>query len=352
MENRMNLSTRRGFTLIELLVVIAIIALLIGILLPALGAARNSAQALVAASNARNISQGVAVYGSTNRDFVPPAYTYPTTETGLNWNRDSQTFTVEGNPDGNNGYAHWSYFLFDGAVPEDAFESPKTTNNGAPRTYHDPNDPFDQEVWQNDNQTLVTDRQVPRIAFTVNGAIMPRNKFNATSQGRLRNNVLVRGRPHQRRGQHHHRHRDGRRRRVALRLRRDHDRRRGRGEQVPPPDHPLQGSLWRWQQSVYDVGNVNFPRKAFRYYVENEVWTDEVLQQRGAGVIADDSVNLNIVSRAHNGRSNFAFVGRARQALLARGDARGAMWGDRFYSLTPALENGTAALMAHTTPAS
>ncbi len=63
---------KTGFTLIELLVVISIIALLVGILLPALGAARATAQATKCLSNERQIGIGLLGYTVDNDSFYPP----------------------------------------------------------------------------------------------------------------------------------------------------------------------------------------------------------------------------------------------------------------------------------------
>lgn len=67
-------SPARGFTLIELLVVVAIIALLLGILLPSMAAARKSARASICASNIRHLALSNIAYATEHRDhFVPAA---------------------------------------------------------------------------------------------------------------------------------------------------------------------------------------------------------------------------------------------------------------------------------------
>jgi prepilin-type N-terminal cleavage/methylation domain-containing protein/prepilin-type processing-associated H-X9-DG protein len=62
---------RNAFTLVELLVVIAIIALLMGILLPALTAARRQGQATVCRSNLRQIGIALNFYAEAWNFFIP-----------------------------------------------------------------------------------------------------------------------------------------------------------------------------------------------------------------------------------------------------------------------------------------
>ena len=62
---------RRAFTLIELLVVVAIIALLIAILLPSLGRAREQAKTALCASNLRQIGQIVNLFATENDNRGP-----------------------------------------------------------------------------------------------------------------------------------------------------------------------------------------------------------------------------------------------------------------------------------------
>ena len=70
---------RRGFTLIELLVVIAIIALLMGILLPALSRVRKQAKSVVCRNNLKQIGYGVNFYAENFDLLIPRGHGSATT---------------------------------------------------------------------------------------------------------------------------------------------------------------------------------------------------------------------------------------------------------------------------------
>jgi prepilin-type N-terminal cleavage/methylation domain-containing protein/prepilin-type processing-associated H-X9-DG protein len=171
-------TSHRGFTLIELLVVIAIIAVLIGILLPALSAARKHGQAVKCAANLHHVAQAMASYLAANDAVYPPSYIYPYDGAG-NYDLSAQEF-VNGHPF---GYIHWSWFLYsNGQAPEDAFECPAMANGGAPRTNPGARGWEGGQVDQNGNNGpnagALEDRQAERMAYLGNAAILPRNKFS------------------------------------------------------------------------------------------------------------------------------------------------------------------------------
>ena len=65
---------RKGFTLVELLVVIAIIALLMGILMPALARVRQIAFRMVCGTNLSGIGKAMLIYANDYEDELPRAY--------------------------------------------------------------------------------------------------------------------------------------------------------------------------------------------------------------------------------------------------------------------------------------
>jgi prepilin-type N-terminal cleavage/methylation domain-containing protein len=133
----------RAFTLIELLVVIAIIAILIGLLLPAVQKVREAAGRAKSQNNLKQLSLAAANCADSNTGVLPPTMgVYPTTSNGTNWG------TAWLPSHGGTQY----YFLLPYIEQDNAYRSTEINQNGGGqsnsyrshaiiRTFQAPNDP-------------------------------------------------------------------------------------------------------------------------------------------------------------------------------------------------------------------
>jgi len=156
-----------------LLIVIGILGVLIGLLLPALAGARHDASQIACAANLRGIGQVLAIYENENDGLIPASYSY----NGQTIVNGQQQYTSM-------GYLHWSHFLYgNGSGPNGAFLCPELEQGGLPPT----NTTDDNRQPGQINETPgVLDQQAPRVAYTLNEALSPRNKFALGFQGALR----------------------------------------------------------------------------------------------------------------------------------------------------------------------
>jgi len=158
----------RGFTLIELLVVIAIIAILIGLLLPAVQKVREAASRMTCANNIKQLSLATISCADTNEGKLPPSI-------GL---YSSNGTAAEGNSDGGI-FLHILPYIEQGNLYRASYAKPEPNDrNGGLGTYSQWTSPI-----QNSKvKTLICpadytqqDSRPARASYGANGALFRHN---------------------------------------------------------------------------------------------------------------------------------------------------------------------------------
>jgi len=145
---------RNGFTLVELLVVIAIIGVMVGLLLPAVQAAREAARRMSCGNNLKQIGLALHNYHDTHRRLPYGSFnlreTWPAS--GTNWRALLLPFIEQQNVHDNLSFTASSNFMAGGAAGANAFLGNEILANLEISTYRCPSTvipPFDQAPGSN-----------------------------------------------------------------------------------------------------------------------------------------------------------------------------------------------------------
>jgi type II secretion system protein G len=161
---------RRGFTLVELLVVISIIGILIGIIIPNLGAARQSSRDAKRISDIKNIQLAIALYYSDNNK-------YPTDHRAL---APIYLGTVPKDPQTNSDYLYQAMHRGGGST-NCILNTPIAYHLGAVMEIPDASGSANR--WQDRDLNATTDQTAPNPDGTCTGGTAGSTKFDGNATG-------------------------------------------------------------------------------------------------------------------------------------------------------------------------